>query len=134
MRWRVSRMARRGMTVQPVAALTLAAILLTAGAARAERRAPYGADAMLLETQVRETIERRINPLLEQMAPGQAELKYVDVRVARPSAMPGTSEPGFEDSAPGGAFVAQSAEVTVILDSKLPVPFRKDLKNLIKNK
>src|SRR4029079_168386 len=122
MRWRVSRMAPR-TRVHLVDRLTLAAILLSAAGARADRRAPYGVDAQMLETQVRETIERRVNPLLEQMAPGQAELKYVDVRVARPSAMPGTSEPGFEDSAPGGAFVTQSAEVTLILDSKLPVPF-----------
>ena len=123
-----------GTRLQVVAGLTLAAILLTAGAARAERRAPYGVDALMLETQVRESIERRINPLLEQMAPGQAELKYVDVRVTRPSAMPGTSEPGFEDSAPGGAFVAEKAEVSLVLDAKLPPPFRKDLKNLIKNR
>jgi hypothetical protein len=116
------------------AGLPLAAVLLTATAARAERRAPYGVDALMLETQVRESIERRINPLLEQMAPGQAELKYVDVRVGRPTAQPGTSEPGFEDTAPGAAFVAEKAEVSLVLDAKLPAPFRKDLKNLIKNR
>jgi len=126
-------MARR-TRVHLVAGLTLAAILLSAAGARADRRAPYGVDALMLETQVRESIERRINPLLEQMAPGQAELKYVDVRVTRPSAMPGTSEPGFEDNAPGGAFVAEKAEVSLVLDAKLPPPFRKDLKNLIKNR
>jgi flagellar motor switch protein FliG len=129
-----SRRTRVAPLVRCGAGLALAAVLLTPTAARAERRAPYGVDALLLETQVRENIERRINPLLEQMAPGQAELKYVDVRVTRPSALPGTSEPGFEDTAPGAAFVAQSAEVTLILDSKLPAPFRKDLKNLIKNR
>ena len=72
------------MNRQPVllaAGLALAATALTVTTARADRRPPYGMDAILLETQVRETIERRITPLLEQMAPGQAELKYVDVRV-----------------------------------------------------
>ena len=47
------------------------------------------------------TIERRIAPLLEQMAPGQAELKYVDVRVTRPTALPAGASPGFEEMAPG---------------------------------
>jgi hypothetical protein len=116
------------------AALALAAIMLTRRRRARERRAPYGMDALMLETQVRESIERRINPLLEQMAPGQAELKYVDVRVGRPTAQPGTSEPGFEDTAPGAAFVAEKAEVSLVLDAKLPAPFRKDLKNLIKNR
>jgi flagellar motor switch protein FliG len=116
------------------AGLALAAILLTAAAARAERRPPYGVDALMLETQVRETIERRITPLLEQMAPGQAELKYVDVRVTRPTALPATAAPGFEETAPGAEFVAEKAEVSLVLDAKLPPPFRKDLKNLIKNR
>ena len=115
------------------AGLALAAVLLTATAARAERRAPYGVDALMLETQVRESIERRINPLLEQMAPGQAELKYVDVRVTRPTSQAG-STPGFDETAPGGEFVAEKAEVSLVLDAKLPAPFRKDLKNLIKNR
>ena len=52
----------------------LAAAVLTswmgATTAGAERRPPFGNDAGLLETRVREDIERRINPLLEQMAPG----------------------------------------------------------------
>src|SRR5262245_11421316 len=138
MTWRVSLMGRSQRTrVQQrllVAGLALGAILLTAAAARAERRAPYGIDPRLLETQVRETIERRITPLLEQMAPGQVELKYVDVRVAKLTEVGGGS-PGFEEAAPGGTeFVAQSAEVSLALDAKLPAPFRKDLKNLIKNR
>ena len=83
---------------------------------------------------MRETIERRIAPLLEQMAPGQAELKYVDVRVNRPTALPAGASPGFEEMAPGAEFVAEKAEVSLVLDSKLPPPFRKDLKNLIKNR
>jgi flagellar motor switch protein FliG len=107
--------------------------MLTAAAARAERRAPYGIDPRLLETQVRDTIERRITPLLEQMAPGQVELKYVDVKVAKLTEVGGGS-PGFEETAPGAEFVAQSAEVSLALDAKLPAPFRKDLKNLIKNR
>src|SRR5262245_53804200 len=138
MTWRVSLMGRSQRTrVQQrllVAGLALGAMLLTAAAARAERRAPYGIDPRLLETQVRETIERRITPLLEQMAPGQVELKYVDVRVAKLTEVGGGS-PGFEEAAPGGTeFVAQSAEVSLALDAKLPAPFRKDLKNLIKNR
>ena len=75
--------SRRRLVVS-AAALALAAGALTGRTARADRRAPYGVDAAMLEAQVRESIERRINPLLEQMAPGQAELKYVDVRVTRP--------------------------------------------------
>ena len=108
--------------------------MLGAGAARAERRAPFGNDAQLLEAKVREDIEHRIAPLLEQMAPGQAELKYVDVRVARPTALPSGAAPGFEELTPGTEFVAEKAEVSLVLDAKLPPPFRKDLKTLIKNR
>ena len=68
------------------------------------------------------------------MAPGQAELKYVDVRVTRPTALPAGASPGFEETAPGAEFVAEKAEVSLTLDAKLPPPFRKDLKNLIKNR
>src|SRR5262245_10619772 len=68
------------------------------------------------------------------MAPGQAELKYVDVRVTRPTALPAGASPGFEEMAPGAEFVAEKAEVALVFDSKLPPPFRKDLKNLIKNR
>ena len=119
-----------------VLAAGCAAVLtwLGAGAARAERRPPNGSDASMLEARVREDIERRIVPLLEQMAPGQAELKYVDVRVTRPTALPAGAAPGFEEFAPGTEFVAEKAEVALMLDSKLPVPFRKDLKTLIKNR
>jgi len=120
--------------VLPAAALALAAMTLTAATARAERRPPYGMDPVLLEAQVRESIERRINPLLEQMAPGQAELKYVDVRVNKPTALPAGASPGFEENAPGAEYVAEKAEVSLTLDAKLPPPFRKDLKNLIKNR
>src|SRR5262247_1528987 len=115
-------------------ALAVTATLGTAATARAERRPPYGIDPTLLESQVRETIERRVTPLLEQMAPGQAELKYVDVRVTRPTALPAGASPGFEEMAPGAEFVAEKAEVALVFDSKLPPPFRKDLKNLIKNR
>ena len=127
----------RRVNRQPVllaAGLALAATALTVTTARADRRPPYGMDAILLEAQVRETIERRITPLLEQMAPGQAELKYVDVRVNRPTALPAGASPGFEEMAPGAEFVAEKAEVSLVLDSKLPPAFRKDLKNLIKNR
>jgi flagellar motor switch protein FliG len=120
--------------VLPAAAMALTAIVLTAATARADRRPPYGMDSILLESQVRESIERRITPLLEQMAPGQAELKYVDVRVTRPTALPAGASPGFEENAPGAEFVAERAEVSLTLDAKLPPPFRKDLKNLIKNR
>ncbi len=120
--------------VLPAAALALTAIVLTAATARADRRPPYGMDSVLLESQVRESIERRITPLLEQMAPGQAELKYVDVRVTRPTALPAGASPGFEETAPGAEFVAEKAEISLTLDAKLPAPFRKDLKNLIKNR
>jgi hypothetical protein len=118
----------------PAAALALAAITLVTATARADRRPPYGMDPILLESQVRESIERRITPLLEQMAPGQAELKYVDVRVTRPTALPAGASPGFEETAPGAEFVAEKAEVSLVFDAKLPPPFRKDLKNLIKNR
>jgi flagellar motor switch protein FliG len=120
--------------VLPAAALALTAILVTAATAHAERRPPYGMDSVLLESQVRESIERRIIPLLEQMAPGQAELKYVDVRVNRPTALPAGAAPGFEELTPGTEFVAERVEVAVTLDSKLPPQFRKDLKNLLKSK
>src|SRR6476661_2025094 len=93
------------------------ALGLLAAPARADRRPPFGNDAPMLETRVREEIERRINPLLEQMAPGQAELKYVDVRVTRPTALPSGAAPGFEDTGPGGGeFVAEKAEVALTLD------------------
>src|SRR5262252_9488957 len=119
---------------RPFVALVIAASALTAATARADRRPPYGMDAVLLEAQVRESIERRITPLLEQMAPGQAELKYVDVRVTKPTALPAGASPGFEEMAPGAEFVAEKADVALTLDAKLPPPFRKDLKNLIKNR
>jgi flagellar motor switch protein FliG len=131
-RTRLPRVKKR--VVLCAAGVALAGIALTATTARAERRPPYGMDALLLETQVRETIERRVAPLLEQMAPGQAELKYVDVRVTRPTALPAGASPGFEEMAPGAEFVAEKAEVSLVFDSKLPPPFRKDLKNLIKNR
>jgi hypothetical protein len=120
--------------VLPLAALALAACALTAATARAERRPPSGVDAALLEMQVRENIERQVRPLLEQMAPGQAELKYVDVRVNRPTALPAGAAPGFEEMTPGAEFVAERADVVLTLDSKLPAPFKKDLKALIKNR
>jgi flagellar motor switch protein FliG len=126
--------SNRQLVLSGVAAAIVASTLV-ATTARAERRPPYGMDAVLLEAQVREQIERRIAPLLEQMAPGQAELKYVDVRVTRPTALPAGASPGFEEMTPGhGEFVAEKAEVALVLDSKLPPPFRKDLKNLIKNR
>jgi hypothetical protein len=108
--------------------------LLSVTAARAERRPPFGNDAQLLETRVREEVQRRINPVLEEMAPGQAELKYVDVRVDRPTALPAGAAPGFEELTPGTEFVAERIEVALTLDSKLPPQFRKDLKNLIKTR
>ena len=120
--------------VLPTAMLAFAGMALATTAARADRRPPYGMDAAMLEAQVRENIERRIAPLLEQMAPGQAELKYVDVRVTKPTALPAGASPGFEEMAPGAEFVAEKADVALTLDAKLPPPFRKDLKNLIKNR
>jgi flagellar motor switch protein FliG len=108
--------------------------LLSVTAARAERRPPFGNDAQLLETNVREDVARRISPVLEEMAPGQAELKYIDVRVNRPTALPTGAAPGFEELTPGTEFVAERIEVALTLDSKLPAQFRKDLKNLIKSR
>src|SRR5580765_46975 len=102
----------KGRLVLPAVAMALVASVLAASTARADRRPPGGPDALMLEAQVRENIERRISPLLEQMAPGQAELKYVDVRVTRPTALPAGASPGFEETAPGGGeFVAEKAEV-----------------------
>jgi flagellar motor switch protein FliG len=66
------------------------------------------------------------------MAPGQAELKYIDVRVAK--AISAEATPGFDEQAPGQEFVVDHVEVALTLDSKLPPQFRKDLKNLIKSK
>jgi flagellar motor switch protein FliG len=107
-------------------------IVLAAGGARAERRPPFGNDAQMLESRVREEIQRRVAPVLEEMAPGQAELKYIDVRVNRPTALPAGAAPGFEELTPGTEFVAEKVEVALTLDAKLPPQFRKDLKNLIK--
>src|SRR5215831_12623886 len=111
-------MTRKGRFVLPAAAMALTGVVLAAATAHADRRPPYGMDAAMLEAQVRENIERRITPLLEQMAPGQAELKYVDVRVTRPTALPAGAAPGFEDTGPG-EFIAEKAEVALTLDSKL---------------
>ena len=121
---------RTGMGAAAVALVTL----LATGSARAERRPPFGNDAQLLEANVREEVQRRIAPVLEEMAPGQAELKYVDVRVNRPTALAAGADPGFEELAPGADFVAERVEVALTLDAKLPAQFRKDLKNLIKSK
>jgi flagellar motor switch protein FliG len=115
------------------AAVALVALLAT-GSARAERRPPFGNDAQLLEANVRDQVQRRVAPVLEEMAPGQAELKYVDVRVNRPTALPAGAAPGFEELTPGTEFVAERVEVAVTLDAKLPAQFRKDLKNLLKSK
>jgi flagellar motor switch protein FliG len=127
----MKRITRRSSTGAAAAAL---ATLLSVTAARADRRPPFGNDAQLLETQVREEAQRRIDPVLEEMAPGQAELKYIDVRVNRPTALPAGAAPGFEELTPGTEFVAERIEVALTLDSKLPAQFRKDLKNLIKSR
>lgn len=116
-----------------VAAAMLMTVLFATGA-RAERRPPFGNDAQLLETRVREDVQRRIAPVLEEMAPGQADLKYIDVRVNRPTALPAGAAPGFEELTPGTEFVAERVEVALTLDSKLPAQFRKDLKNLVKSR
>ena len=116
------------------AAAAALATLLAGGSAQAERRPPFGNDAQLLEANVRDQVQRRIAPVLEEMAPGQAELKYIDVRVNRPTALPAGAAPGFEELTPGTEFVAERVEVALTLDSKLPAQFRKDLKNLIKSK
>jgi flagellar motor switch protein FliG len=126
------RASRRTLLI--VLTLPTLATLVAGAPARAERRPPYGNDATLLEARVREEIEHRVTPVLEQMAPGQAELKYVDVRVNRPTALPAGAAPGFEELSPATEFVAEHAEVALALDSKLPPQFRKDLKNLIKNR
>jgi len=105
-----------------------------AGPARADHKPPFGNDAGLLEQRVREDIERRVAPLLDQMAPGQADLVYIDVRVNRPTALATGTNPGFEDLGPGADFVAERIEMSLQMDNKLPAPFRKDLKALIKGK
>jgi flagellar motor switch protein FliG len=111
-----------------------AATTLAPARARADRRPPYGNDPGMLETRVREDVERRISPLLEQMAPGQADLGYVDVRVNRPTALATGSNPGFEDLGPGADYVAERIEINLQLDSKLPADFRNNLKALVKGK
>jgi flagellar motor switch protein FliG len=105
-----------------------------AGPARADHKPPFGNDAGLLEQRVREDIERRVAPLLDQMAPGQADLVYIDVRVNRPTALATGTNPGFEDLGPGADYVAERAEITLQLDAKLPANFRKDLKTLIQGR
>ncbi len=111
-----------------------AATTLAPGLARADRRPPFGNDPGMLETRVREDVERRISPLLEQMAPGQADLGYVDVRVNRPTALATGANPGFEDLGPGADYVAERIEINLQFDSKLPADFRNNLKSLIKGK
>lgn len=107
---------------------------LASGAARADRKPPFGADAGLLEARVREEIERKIAPTLTELAPGQAELKYVEVRVTRPTALPTGASPGFEDLSPAAEYVAEKAEVSLLLDAKLPADFRKNLRGLLKHR
>jgi flagellar motor switch protein FliG len=114
--------------------LAVTAATLAPARARAERRPPFGNDPGMLETRVREDVERRIQPLLEQMAPGQADLGYVDVRVNRPTALATGANPGFEDLGPGADYVAERIELNLQLDSKLPADFRNNLKALIKGK
>src|SRR5205085_12353238 len=115
------RRRRHGAGARRAGALLLAlaaasAVTWTPRAARADRRPPFGNDPGMLETRVREDVERRINPLLEQMAPGQADLTYVDVRVNRPTALATGSHPGFDDLGPGADFVAERTEVNLQLD------------------
>ena len=117
-----------------VVAMSVASVGLAAVPARADRRPPFGNDPGMLEARVREDVERRISPLLDQMAPGQADLSFVDVRVNRPTALATGTNPGFEDLGPGADFVAERIEINLQLDSKLPAEFRKDLKALIKGK
>jgi flagellar motor switch protein FliG len=117
-----------------LACAILGGVLVAAAPARAERRPPFGNDAAMLESRVREDIERRIRPLLDEMAPGQVELKYVDVRVTRPTALPAGAAPGFEELTPGTEFVAERADVELVEDAKLPAQFRKDLKKLIESR
>jgi hypothetical protein len=127
----MKRIKHKYLTGAAAAALVT---LLSVTAAHADRRPPFGNDAQMLESRVREEVQRRIGPVLEEMAPGQAELKYIDVRVNRPTALPAGAAPGFEELTPGTEFVAERIEVALTLDSKLPAQFRKDLKNLIKSK
>lgn len=117
-----------------LAAATVAIATLAPARAHADRRPPFGNDPGMLETRVREDVERRISPLLEQMAPGQADLGYVDVRVNRPTALATGANPGFEDLGPGADYVAERIEINLQLDSKLPADFRNNLKSLIKGK
>ncbi len=117
-----------------LAAATAAIATLAPARAHADRRPPFGNDPGMLETRVREDVERRVSPLLEQMAPGQADLGYVDVRVNRPTALATGSNPGFEDLGPGADYVAERIEINLQLDSKLPADFRNNLKALIKGK
>src|SRR5215472_3711680 len=121
---------KRMVHIGTVAGVLVIALSMTA--AHAERRPPYGADAQLLEANVREQIQRRVGPVLEEMAPGQAELKFIDVRVAK--AISAEATPGFDEQTPGQEFVVDHVEVALTLDSKLPPQFRKDLKNLVKSK
>jgi flagellar motor switch protein FliG len=128
-------MNERTKLVSLVAAgVGLTVCLGAAGTARADRRPIFGADPAMLEARVREEVERKIVPTLEQMAPGQAELRFVDVRVTRPTAVPTGASPGFEDLGPEAGFVVESAEVALLVDAKLPPAFRKDLKNLVKSR
>jgi len=44
--------------------------------------------------------------------------------VTRPTALPAGASPGFEEMAGAAEFVAEKAEVALVLDAKLPPPFR----------
>lgn len=125
-------MKRKAMHEGLGGALALLMLLGASTSAHAERRPPFGNDAAMLESRVREDIQRRVTPILDEMAPGQAELKFIDVRVNRPTALPAGAAPGFEDLTPGTEFVAERVEVALTLDAKLPPQFRKDLRGLIK--
>jgi len=54
---------KRKRIIQIGTVVALGTVLMTA--ARAERRPPFGADAQLLEANVREQVQRRITPVLE---------------------------------------------------------------------
>lgn len=91
-----------------------------------ERASVKGKEASVAY-EARQTVEA----LFGRLCPGRCELVSVDVKMARPEPV-GQVVPGFESAqAPNFAVDAEAVEVTVLLDSKLPTNFRRNIPRMI---